>query len=90
METTRRWFNKFKANDRVKSSRNKEATGKEKEGSKTPTNEEAPSNVTQQKVEAAKHYIENHYKKQMQSLQERKERYLYFHLYILDHDDNPI
>ncbi|KAJ1424016.1 Protein kinase domain [Sesbania bispinosa] len=74
METTRRWFSKFKANDKMKSPKHKEATGMTKEGLKPPTNEEAPSNVTKQKVEAAKQYIENHYKKQMQSLQERKER----------------
>ncbi|KAH1227083.1 Serine/threonine-protein kinase 38-like [Glycine max] len=74
METTRRWFNKFKSNDKMKSEKNKETTGVTKEGSRPPTNEEAPSNVTKQRVEAAKQYIENHYKKQMQSLQERKER----------------
>ncbi|TKY53740.1 Serine/threonine-protein kinase CBK1 [Spatholobus suberectus] len=74
METTRRWFSKFKSNDKMNSAKNKETTGMTKEGSKPPTNEEAPSNVTQQKVEVAKQYIENHYKKQMQSLQERKER----------------
>ncbi|QCE05080.1 serine/threonine-protein kinase tricorner-like [Vigna unguiculata] len=72
METTRRWFSKFKGNDKMKSA--KETTGVTKEGPKPPTNEEPPSNVTKQKVEAAKQYIENHYKKQMQSLQERKER----------------
>jgi len=88
METTRRWFSKFKGNDKLKSA--KETTGVTKEGPKPPTSEEAPSNVTKQKVEAAKQYIENHYKKQMQSLQERKERYLYFNLYILGHDDNSI
>ncbi|KAK2453905.1 serine/threonine-protein kinase tricornered [Trifolium repens] len=67
METTRRWFSKFR-------SKSKETTSKAKEGSKPPINDEPPSTVTKQKVEAAKHYIENHYKKQMQSLQERKER----------------
>ncbi|XP_018440481.1 uncharacterized protein LOC108812654 [Raphanus sativus] len=38
------------------------------------TDEEAVSNTTKQKVAAAKHYIENHYKEQMKILQERKER----------------
>lgn len=90
METTRRWFSKFKSNDKMKSEKNKETTGVTKEGSRPPTNEEAPSNVTKQRVEAAKQYIENHYKKQMQSLQERKERYLYFNLCILGLDDNLI
>lgn len=33
------------------------------------------SSATRQKVAAAKQYIENHYKSQMKSLQERKERY---------------
>ena len=32
------------------------------------------SSITQQKVAAAKQYIENHYRIQMKSLQERKER----------------
>lgn len=90
METTRRWFSKFKSNDKMKSEKNKETTGVTKEGSRPPTNEEAPSNVTKQRVEAAKQYIENHYKKQMQSLQERKERYLYFNLCIMGLDDNLI
>lgn len=36
--------------------------------------DEAPSNATKQKVAAAKHYIENHYKAQMKNLQDRKER----------------
>lgn len=37
---------------------------------------DAPSNATKQKVAAAKQYIENHYKNQNKSLQERKERYV--------------
>jgi len=60
----------------MNSSKNKETAGVAKERSKPPTNEEAPSNVTKQKVEAAKQYIENHYKKQMKDLQDRKERYV--------------
>nr|KYP38061.1 Serine/threonine-protein kinase CBK1 [Cajanus cajan] len=68
------WFNKFKSKDKSQPSKNKETRGIAKEGSKPPTNEEAPSNVTKQKVAAAKQYIENHYKKQMKDLQERKER----------------
>ncbi|XP_004495372.1 uncharacterized protein [Cicer arietinum] len=68
------WFPKFKSKDKMQSSKKKETAGTAKEASKPPTNEEAPSNVTKQKVEAAKQYIENHYKKQMKDLQERKER----------------
>lgn len=37
--------------------------------------EAGPSSTTQQKVAAAKQYIENHYKEQMKTLQERRERY---------------
>lgn len=39
-----------------------------------PPVDEAPSNSTKEKVAAAKHYIENHYKAQMKNLQDRKER----------------
>ncbi|PQQ18090.1 serine/threonine-protein kinase tricorner [Prunus yedoensis var. nudiflora] len=74
MEFVRSWLKKLKSKEKVKSSKNKHTTGNGKEGSKTPTTEEVPSNVTKQKVAAAKQYIEDHYKKQMKSLQERKER----------------
>nr|CAB3461008.1 unnamed protein product [Digitaria exilis] len=36
--------------------------------------DDAPSSATKQRVAAAKQYIENHYKTQMKSLQDRKER----------------
>lgn len=42
-------------------------------GSSVPE-ESMPSSITRQKVAAAKQYIENHYRTQMKSLQERKER----------------
>ena len=74
MKSTGCWFNKFKSREKEKTLK-KEATNNGKEGSKAVTNEEAPSNVTKQKVAAAKQYIENHYKEQMKNLQERKERY---------------
>ncbi|KAM1087199.1 hypothetical protein ACFX1X_012974 [Malus domestica] len=74
MEFARSWFKRFKSKEKVKSSKNKDTTGHGKEVSKTPTTEEVPSNVTKQRVAAAKQYIEDHYKKQMKSLQERKER----------------
>lgn len=75
MDIARCWFNKLKSKDKLKSAKKKETSGNVKEGSKAPTSEEAPSNVTKQKVAAAKQYIENHYKKQMKNLQERQERY---------------
>ncbi|KAH9785351.1 protein kinase family protein [Citrus sinensis] len=54
-------------------------SGKKKEAggngsNEESTDEEALSNVTKQKVAAAKQYIENHYKEQMKNLQERRER----------------
>lgn len=75
METAKAWLNKLKSKDKVKSSKKKETTSNVKEGPKTTGGEETLSNVTKEKAAAAKLYIENHYKMQMQSLQERKERY---------------
>ncbi|KAJ4955910.1 hypothetical protein NE237_012693 [Protea cynaroides] len=74
MDSARSWLNKFQSRDSLKSSTKKEGTGNGKDPSMPPTSEEAPSKVTQQKVAAAKQYIENHYKEQMKNLQERKER----------------
>lgn len=63
---------------------------------------EEASNITKQKVAAAKKYIENHYKEQMKNLQERKERYLkvlvklhnlvfsffFYHCKVLEHQSS--
>ena len=75
MDSVRNWFNKLKSKEKARSAKNKETTSNVKDGLKGVATEEVPSNVTKQKVAAAKQYIENHYKKQMKSLQERKERY---------------
>ncbi|CAL1396325.1 unnamed protein product [Linum trigynum] len=72
MESARCWFSKFRSKDKARPSKKKEVYGKE--GTKAPSSEELPSNVTKQRVAAAKQYIENHYKKQMKDLQERRER----------------
>jgi serine/threonine kinase 38 len=82
MESTGCWFNRLKSKDKLKSAKQKDTTCNGKEGTKAPNSEEAPSNVTKQKVAAAKQFIENHYKKQMKDLQERKERYDLMHLFI--------
>ncbi|CAN1279329.1 Serine/threonine-protein kinase 38-like [Linum perenne] len=74
MESARCWFNRLRSKDKPRSSKKKEASTNGKEGPKAPSSEELPSNVTKQRVAAAKQYIENHYKKQMKDLQERKER----------------
>ncbi|KAI8523063.1 hypothetical protein RHMOL_Rhmol13G0045600 [Rhododendron molle] len=74
MDSARSWFQKFQPRDRVRPSpKNKESPSMAREDSKPISAEEA-SNITKQKVAAAKQYIENHYKEQMKNLQERKER----------------
>lgn len=44
--------------------------------------EENLSKATKQKAAAAKQYIENHYRKQMKNLQERKERYSFHKMFL--------
>ncbi|KAJ0775593.1 putative protein kinase AGC-NDR family [Helianthus annuus] len=73
MDFARRWCKKLKPKDKPKSSPKKEGRSNGKEGLRV-TNDEAPSNATKQKVEAAKQYIEKHYKEQMKNLNERRER----------------
>ncbi|XP_011040527.1 PREDICTED: serine/threonine-protein kinase tricorner-like [Populus euphratica] len=83
MESSRSWFKIFKqgssnakkkeaAAESVKKN-NHGGVGVVNSGSKPPIND-APSHATKQKVDAAKQYIENHYKAQMKNLQDRKER----------------
>ncbi|KAJ0963272.1 hypothetical protein J5N97_028394 [Dioscorea zingiberensis] len=72
MDSARSWFQKFQ----LRGDKHKFAPTKkdmETMPQKPPT-DEAPSNITKQKVAAAKQYIENHYKSQMKNLQDRKER----------------
>ena len=76
MDSARSWFQKFQPREKMRSaSKKKDGLDGSKEDSNPSVDEEALSNVTKQKVAAAKQYIENHYKEQMKSLQERKERY---------------
>lgn len=71
---TRSWFQKFQPRDRLRtSSKKKDTMDSEREDSKQLSSEEA-SNLTKQRVAAAKQFIENHYKEQMKNLQERRER----------------
>ncbi|XP_072987052.1 uncharacterized protein [Typha latifolia] len=73
MDSAKSWFQKLNPKGhKSKSPTNKETDSKKDLGK--PPIDEAPSNTTKQKVAAAKQYIENHYKTQMKSLQERKER----------------
>ncbi|XP_024958793.1 serine/threonine-protein kinase tricorner-like isoform X3 [Cynara cardunculus var. scolymus] len=73
MDFAKRWCSKLLPKDKPKSSQKREVKSNGKEGLRV-TNEEAPSNATKQKVEAAKQYIEKHYKEQMKNLNERRER----------------
>ncbi|KAJ1416608.1 Serine/threonine-protein kinase, active site [Sesbania bispinosa] len=75
MDSARSWLHKFQPRDRVRpSTRRKDDVNGGSEVSNDPLDEADLSNITKQKVAAAKQYIENHYKEQMKNLHERKER----------------
>lgn len=76
MDSARSWFQKFQPRDRLRSTRKKDLSGSGREEPQPPMSAEEASNVTKQRVAAAKQYIENHYKEQMRNLQDRKERYV--------------
>ncbi|XP_062012520.1 uncharacterized protein LOC133729058 [Rosa rugosa] len=69
MDSARSWFQKFQPRAKKKGTENARD-----ERPAASLDDEAPSAATKQKVEAAKQYIENHYKAQMKCLQDRKER----------------
>ncbi|KAI3449792.1 hypothetical protein Pfo_006457 [Paulownia fortunei] len=74
MDSAKSWFQRFQPRDRLRSStKKKESMGSGRE-EPTPLSTEEASNLTKQRVAAAKQYIENHYKEQMRNLQERRER----------------
>ncbi|KAL0459385.1 UNVERIFIED_CONTAM: hypothetical protein Slati_0565700 [Sesamum latifolium] len=75
MDSARSWFQKFQPRDRLRSStRKKDSMGNSGREDPEPVSAEEASNLTKQRVAAAKQYIENHYKEQMKNLQERRER----------------
>ncbi|KAG4396341.1 hypothetical protein AAZX31_19G151900 [Glycine max] len=75
MDSARSWLQKFQPRDKLRAStRKNDDTNGEDEIPNMSMDEATLSNITKQKVAAAKQYIENHYKEQMKSLQERKER----------------
>ncbi|CAL0310315.1 unnamed protein product [Lupinus luteus] len=76
MDSARSWLHKFQPRDKMRATSRKknDSNGENEDSSVVPLDEAALSNITKQKVAAAKQYIENHYKEQMKSLQERKER----------------
>ncbi|CAI7862561.1 unnamed protein product [Closterium sp. NIES-54] len=71
MADNRRWFN-MRAPKPPGPGRIRE----DEEGVEPPEQEMDPaSDITKQKVAAAKNYIEQHYRNQMKTIQERKDRY---------------
>ncbi|KAM0052959.1 hypothetical protein Hdeb2414_s0007g00254421 [Helianthus debilis subsp. tardiflorus] len=74
MDSARSWLHKFQPRDRLRSNTKKRESMVDGEDSNSPEMDEEVSNITKQKVAAAKKYIENHYKEQMKNLQERRER----------------
>lgn len=81
-EPTRSWFQIRQQKPDKSSPTKRGQEGNVKNIGRPPMND-APSNATKQKVAAAKQYIENHYKTQKKSLQERKERYVRFFLWLV-------
>ncbi|KAK7345754.1 hypothetical protein VNO77_16365 [Canavalia gladiata] len=76
MDSARSWLQKLQPRDKARAAaKKKEGDGNERDhDSNDPMDEASLSSATKQKVAAAKQYIENHYKEQMKSLQERRER----------------
>nr|XP_043636720.1 serine/threonine-protein kinase tricornered-like [Erigeron canadensis] len=84
MDSARSWLHKFQPRDRLRSNtRRKDSMGGDEDES---ISEEEASNITKQKVAAAKKYIENHYKEQMKNLQERRERRVLLEQKLADAD----
>lgn len=87
MDSARSWFHKLQPRDKLRSSTKKKEPCSGEDGESNPQmDEEALSNITKQKVAAAKQYIENHYKEQMKNLQERKERRIILEKKLADAD----
>ncbi|KAJ1266297.1 hypothetical protein BS78_08G140400 [Paspalum vaginatum] len=71
MDSARSWLQKLQPRDKDRDRGGGKPAAAAGSG---PTAEEELSSATKQKVAAAKQYIENHYKAQMKSLQDRRER----------------
>ncbi|KAL8139041.1 hypothetical protein V2J09_005042 [Rumex salicifolius] len=75
MASARSWLQKLQPRDKLRnSSTRKKDSVLGRDDTESLSDDETPSNITKQRVEAAKQYIEKHYKEQMKNLQERKER----------------
>ena len=71
MSDTRRWFNLRKGLTKSNSAKDQGGVAEE------VIDDGPPSDATVQRVTAAKSYIEQHYRQQMKTLQDRKERYVH-------------
>ena len=75
MSETRRWFNLRAGKGK---GLNKSSSAKDQGGvTEEVIDNGPPSDATVQRVTAAKNYIEQHYRQQMKTLQDRKERYVH-------------
>lgn len=87
MDFAKRLCKMLRPKDRSRSTQRNDVRSNGREGVRVPS-DEAPSNATKQKVEAAKQYIEKHYKEQMKNLNERRERYeLYASVSLYDRSE---
>lgn len=86
MDSARSWLHKFQPRDRLRSNTRRRDSISDGEDSNNPAMDEEASNITKQKVAAAKQYIENHYKEQMKNLQERRERRILLEQKLADGD----
>ncbi|KVI12353.1 Protein kinase, ATP binding site-containing protein [Cynara cardunculus var. scolymus] len=86
MDSARSWLHKFQPRERLRPSTGKKDSTVDDEDLNNPVMDEEASNITKQKVEAAKKYIENHYKEQMKNLQERRERRILLEKKLADGD----
>ncbi|KAK9055700.1 hypothetical protein SSX86_026785 [Deinandra increscens subsp. villosa] len=86
MDSARSWLHKFQPRDRLRSNTRRRESMADSEDPNSPEMDEEVSNVTKQKVAAAKKYIENHYKEQMKNLQERRERRILLEKKLADGD----
>ncbi|KAJ4981215.1 hypothetical protein NE237_032052 [Protea cynaroides] len=90
MDSARSWFQKFQPRtDKVRPGQTKKKEKENGNDAQKPPLDDAPSTVTKQKAAAAKQYIENHYKAQMKSLQDRKERRWILERKLADADVSP-
>ncbi|KAH9626001.1 hypothetical protein KSS87_016814, partial [Heliosperma pusillum] len=86
MDSGKSWLNKFQSRDKLSSTCKHYSEMGGREDSASILDDDTPSNITRQRVAAAKQYIEKHYKDQMKNLQERKERRIILEKKLADAD----